>query len=129
MALYLAVASPWINDLDGEDYLQKAELHRELYDAFAARIDSLGDGESAVIVNRLGPERLASLNNERVGRPKLIYVRGPAMAGMIYPDDAVRMALWGRAVRPELSDCSGSTIEVGRNGAVRSRYCFRITPR
>jgi hypothetical protein len=129
MATYLAVASPWINGLDGEDYLRKAELHRELYDAFAARIDMLGDGESAVIVNRLGPERLAALRNQRVGRPKLLYVRGPAMAGMIYPDDAVRMALWERADRPERTECSGSTIEIGREAAVRSTYCFKIAPR
>jgi hypothetical protein len=128
MAVYLAVASPWINGLDGEDYLRKAALHRELYEAFASRIDSLADGERAVIVNRLGPQRLASLRHERVGRPKLVFVRGPAMAGMIYPDDAVRMALWLREERPERSACSGSTIEVGREGAVRSTYCFRVTP-
>ncbi|MHC4986767.1 MAG: hypothetical protein ACYTFO_11520, partial [Planctomycetota bacterium] len=129
MATYLAIASPWINGLDGEDYLQKAELHRELYEAFEARIDTLGEGESAVIVNRLGPDRLASLATQRVGRPKLVYVRGPAMAGMIYPDDAVRMALWMRAERPERAPCSGATIEIGRQGTVRSTYCFRITPR
>ena len=51
------------------------------------------------------------------------------MAGMIYPDDAVRMALWMRAERPERVPCSGATIEIGRQGAVRSTYCFRITPR
>jgi hypothetical protein len=129
MAIYLAIASPWINGLDGEDYLQKAELHRELYEAFEARIDTLSEGESAVIVNRLGPGRLASLATQRVGRPKLVYVRGPAMAGMIYPDDAVRMALWVRAERPERVPCSGATIEIGRQGTVRSTYCFKITPR
>ncbi len=63
-----------------------------------------------------------------MGRPKLYYVRGPAMAGMIYPDDAVRMALWLRAEQPEPADCSGSKIEVGLDGAVRSTYCFRVTP-
>jgi hypothetical protein len=129
MATYLAVASPWINGLDGEDYLRKAELHRELYEAVATRIEPLGQGDSAVIVNRLGPDRLASLATQRVGRPKLVFVRGPAMAGMIYPDDAVRMALWTRAARPERVPCSGATIEVGRQGSVRSTYCFRIAPR
>jgi hypothetical protein len=129
VASYLAVASPLINGLDGEDYLQKAELHRELYEAFEARIDRLGEGESAVIVNRLGPDRLAALATQRVGRPKLVYVRGPAMAGMIYPDDAVRMALWTRAERPVRAPCSGATIEIGRQGAVRSTYCFRVTSR
>jgi hypothetical protein len=129
MAVYLAVASPWINGLDAEDYWQRAELHRELYDAFAARIDSLGEGERAVVVNRLGPQRLTALRASRVGRPKLTFVRGPAMAGMIYPDDAVRMALWERSVRPERANCSGTTIEVGREAEVRSTYCFRVTPR
>jgi hypothetical protein len=129
MATYLAVASPWINGLDGEDYLQKARLHEELFDAVAARVDVLGRGETAMIVNRLGPDRLASLQSRRVGRPKLVFVRGPAMAGMIYPDDAVRMALWERAERPEHVPCSGKTIEVGRQGSVRSTYCFRIAPR
>jgi hypothetical protein len=85
-------------------------------------------GESGVVTNRLGPERLASLTSSRVGRPKLIFVRGPAMGGMIYPDDAVRMTLWDRAERPLEGDCSGKTIEVGR-GELRSTYCFRIAPR
>jgi len=128
LAVYLSLASPWINELDGEDYLRKAELHRELFEAFESRIDSLRDGETVVIVNRLGPQRLSSLVEQRVGRPKLLYVRGPAMAGMIYPDDAVRMALWLRSERPETADCSGSTIEVGREDVVRSTYCFRVTP-
>jgi hypothetical protein len=51
------------------------------------------------------------------------------MAGMIYPDDAVRMALWTRAERPVRAPCSGATIEIGRQGAVRSTYCFRVTSR
>ena len=51
------------------------------------------------------------------------------MAGMIYPDDAVRMALWLRKERPEEVPCSGSVIEVGRGGAVRSTYCFKVAPR
>ena len=80
-------------------------------------------------VNRRGPQRLRSLRASRVGRPKLTFVRGPAMAGMIYPDDAVRMALWERSVRPERASCSGTTIEVGRDAEVRSTYCFRVTPR
>jgi len=129
LAIYLAVASPWINGLDGEDYLQKALLHRSLYESFAVRIDMLGDGESAMVVNRLGPERLRYLDASRVGRPKLIFVRGPALAGMIYPEDAVRMALWMRADRPERTPCSGRTIEVGLQGPVRSTYCFRVAPR
>lgn len=128
LALYLAAASPWINYLDGADYSRKAELHRELYDAFESRIDRMVAGESGVVANRLGPERLASLTHSRVGRPKLIFVRGPAMGGMIYPDDAVRMTLWDRAERPLEGDCSGKTIEVGR-GELRSTYCFRIAPR
>lgn len=129
LAIYLAVASPWINGLDGEDYLQKSLLHRGLYDSFAVRVDMLGDGETAMVVNRLGPERLASLTMSRVGRPKLTFVREPAMAGMIYPDDAVRMALWMRADRPEEAPCSGRTIEVGLRGPVRSTYCFRVGSR
>ena len=126
---YLAVTGPWINSLDGDDYARKADLHRELYDAFAARIDRLAEGEQAVVVNRLGPERLQALAAQRVGRPKLDYVRLPAMAGMIYADDAVRMALWERAGRPERTSCAGRTIEVGSGGDVRSTYCFRIAPR
>jgi hypothetical protein len=126
---YLAVTGPWINALDGDDYARKADLHRELYYAFAARIDRLAEGEQAIVVNRLGPERLEALAAQRVGRPKLDYVRLPAMAGMIYPDDAVRMALWERAGRPESTTCSGRTIEVGNGGDVRSTYCFRIAPR
>jgi hypothetical protein len=129
VAIYLAVASPWINGLDGEDYLQKARLHEQLYEAFAARIDLLGAGDSAVVVNRLGPEPLEALAASRVGRPKLIYVRGPAMAGMIYPDDAVRMALWDRDERPREAPCAGAMIDVGRSGPVRSRYCFQVAPR
>ena len=38
--VYLALASPWINGLDGEDYLQKAQLHEKLYEAFAARANT-----------------------------------------------------------------------------------------
>jgi hypothetical protein len=130
VAVYLCIASPWINGLDGEDYLQKAELHRELYEAVSARVDLLVEGDSAVIVNRLGPQRLQSLTVSRVGRPKLIFVRGPAMAGMIYPDDAVRMALWMRAEQPAHADCSdGRTIEVGSEMAVLSTYCFSVERR
>ncbi len=50
------------------------------------------------------------------------------MGGMIYPDDAVRMALWDRAEQPLDAACSGKTIEVGR-GELRSTYCFRVAPR
>ena len=59
---------------------------------------------------------------------QLVFVRGPAMGGMIYADDAVRMALWARAERPLDAACSGKTIEVGR-GELRSTYCFRVAPR
>ena len=128
LAVYLAVASPWINHLDGEDYAQKAQLHRELYEALDSRIHRLAEGENCVVVNRLGPERLTALRNTRAGRPKLVFVRGPAMGGMIYPDDAVRMALWARAEQPLDAACSGKRIEVGR-GELRSTYCFRIAPR
>lgn len=89
LAVYLAVASPWINHLDGQDYARKAQLHRELYEAFESRINRLAQGDTGVVVNRLGPERLAALVHTRSGRPKLVFVRGPAMGGMIYPDDAV----------------------------------------
>jgi hypothetical protein len=128
LVAYLAVTGPWINALDGDDYARKADLHRELYDAFSARIDRMAYGEQAVVINRLGPERLQALAAQRVGRPKLDFVRLPAMAGMIYPDDAVRMALWERAGRPESASCSGRQIEVGSAGTVRSTYCFRIAP-
>ena len=128
LAVYLAVASPWINHLDGKDYARKAKLHRELYEALEPRINRLAEGEHGVLVNRLGPQRLASLRNTRAGRPKLVFVRGPAMGGMIYPDDAVRMALWDRAEQPLDAACSGSTIEVGR-GELLSTYCFRVAPR
>jgi len=129
LAIYLAVASPWINTLDGEDYARKAELHQALYDSFSARIDQMGEGERAVVINRMGPERLMALGNQRLGRPKLLFVRGPAMAGMIYADDAVRMALWPRLERPESASCTGHKIEVGAEGDVRSTYCFEIAPR
>jgi hypothetical protein len=129
LAVYLAVASPWINALDGKDYRREADLHQELFDVVSSRVGQLDDGEAAVIVNRLGPERLKSLWNQRSGRPKILFVREPAMAGMIYPDDAVRMALWTRDERPERAPCTGRTILVGRERAVRSTYCFRIGPR
>jgi hypothetical protein len=77
----------------------------------------------------MGPERLMALGNQRLGRPKLLFVRGPAMAGMIYADDAVRMALWPRLERPENAVCTGHKIEVGAEGDVRSTYCFKIAPR
>ena len=128
LAFYLALASPWINHLDGKDYARKAALHRELYVALESRIERLAEGDSGVVVNRLGPERLASLRAERVGRPKLVFVRGPALGGMIYPDDAVRMALWDREEQPLEAACSGGkTIEVGR-GELRSTYCFHVVP-
>jgi len=129
LAVYLAAISPWINVLDGEDYRRKAALHEELFDAFSSRVEQLGLGDAAVIVNRLGPERLNSLAAESLGRPKLLYVRGPALAGMIYPDDAVRMTLWPRAERPAVSSCTGRAIDVGRDGLIRSTYCFRVASR
>ena len=127
LALALVALSPWINVLDGRDYRRKAELHRELYEAVSARLDAIPSGESAVIVNRLGPERLQALGADPDGRPKLTYVRRQAMAGMIRAEDAVRMALWDRAQGPEATTCSGRTLEVGHTGEVRSTYCFRVS--
>ncbi len=128
LAVYLALASPWINYLDGEDYARKAEFHHELYTDLESRIQRMAEGQQGDVVNRLGPQRLASLKNTRLGRPKLIFIRKSALGGMIYPDDAVRMALWDRAERPLDADCSGRTIEVGQ-GELRSTYCFRVAPR
>jgi hypothetical protein len=129
LVLYLAVASPWINGLDGEDYFQRADLHRELFDAFSDRIDRMSEGQQGMVVNRLGPDRLISLRGSQVGRPKLTFVRGRAMAGMIYPEDAVRMALWERYEQPRDARCSGARIEIGVESSVRSTYCFEIVSR
>ena len=58
---------------------------------------------------------------------QLVFVRSVALGGMIYPDDAIRMALWDRKKQPLEASCSGTKIEVGR-GDVRSTYCFRVAP-
>lgn len=127
-ALALAVAGPWVNLLDGRDYGRRSSLHRELYVALDGQFDRLAEGDRAVVVNRLGPERLEASLRSLAGRPKILFVRGPAIAGMIYPDDAVRISLWPRGLRPAPGPCTGKTVEVG-SGEVRSTYCFGVDAR
>jgi len=129
IAVYLAVASPWINVLDGEDYANRADLHLKLYSELTSKVDQIGDGERAMVINRLGPGPLEAVHSQSVGRPKLLFVRGPAMAGIIYPDDAVRMTLWQRRGWPEEVACGGQRIEVGWDAPIRSTYCFRVNRR
>ena len=44
VAVYLAVASPWINVLDGEDYANRANLHLKLYSELTSKVDQINDG-------------------------------------------------------------------------------------
>lgn len=126
LAIGLALTSPWVNALDGRDYERKSEMYLELYAAMEQQFNRLSPGDRAGVINRLGPERLEAWLGDLQGRPKLVFVRGPAVGGMIDPEDAARMALYTRGLYPEqLDECSGAKIEVGR-GEVRALYCFEV---
>jgi len=125
IAGYMAIVSPWINFVDGRDYEAKAALHEQIYSELGSELDRLTVGDSAVLVNRLGPERLVALQSALQGRPKPLFVRGGAIGGMVYPDDLVRIRLAERGSEPTPVECDGQQIEVGR-GDVLSYLCFRV---
>jgi hypothetical protein len=125
LALYLAVVSPWVTLLDGRDYGRKAVMHEGLFESVSRELDRLGDGDTAVLVNRMGPQPLFDYAAGLEGREKPVFVREDAIGGMLFPEDVVRISLWRRGRTPAPGVPPAKAIEVGRD-EVRSSFLFRV---
>ncbi|HSN56088.1 MAG TPA: hypothetical protein VLT32_15545 [Candidatus Sulfomarinibacteraceae bacterium] len=121
----LLVVSPVVVWLDGGDYGRLAALHEELVREVGEELAPIPAGSFVILDNRLGPEPLLEYSATVRGTPKVVFVRGPGIGGMILPRTLVVFLLDRRGLAPVASDCRGTRIQVG-DGPPRSHYCFRI---
>jgi hypothetical protein len=123
--VWIALLGPVINHLDDVDYERLTAMHGELLTGLRRPLSDLGEGESAVLVNRDGPERLVAAASRWRGRPKPLLVRRQAVGGLIFLRDLSAVLLAERGLTPLAGECSGKVIEIG-HGPALDRFCFRV---
>ena len=121
----LLVVSPVVVWLDGGDYGRLAAMHEELVREVEAELAPIPAGSFVILDNRLGPEPLLEYSATVRGTPKVVFVRGPGIGGMILPRTLAVFLLDRRGLAPVGSACRGTRIQIG-DGPPRSHYCFRI---
>ncbi|ANM29312.1 hypothetical protein ABI59_06465 [Acidobacteria bacterium Mor1] len=123
---WLALISPVINYLDGVDYARLATMHREIAEGVQPSLDGWQPGDRHEVVTRFGSEAMAGFTRELRGRPKLIFLREGAIAGLVHAEDLVSVSLGPRGLRAEpVRDCRDSRMEIGAGREV-AWHCLEV---
>ena len=126
LASYVLAVSPLWNFVDGRDYRNLARFYSQVAESTKPALATAAPGDSFGFLNRTTPAALLAVVQSSRGRPKAQFVRGNALHGAVYLQDAATIELHARGLALEETEaCAGRRLEFGRGEPV-ARYCFKV---